>query len=76
MEPAKEYNPTFPMFYEISHESLEAASKTLTKKGKNALMNFINACCCGKIEEANTFKRIYDDCEEHLNFIETIVEKL
>ena len=76
MERMKEKKPLFPVFYDISHEALEEASESLTKKGKNALMNFINACCRGKIDEANTFRRIYDDCENHLNFINGIMEKI
>lgn len=76
MELAKKYNPMFPVFHELNREALEEASNALTKKGRNALMNFINACCQGKIADANEFKRVYNDCEEHLNFIETIMEKI
>jgi len=76
MELMEEKKLLFPVFYDLNREALEEASESLEKKGKNALMNFINACCRGNIEEANTFKRIYDDCEDHLNFIETIMEKL
>ena len=76
MELTKEKKPLFPVFYEIDLKALEEASDALTKKGKNALVNFINACCQGKVDEANTFRRIYDDCEKHLNFINEIMEKL
>jgi bacterioferritin (cytochrome b1) len=76
MELAKEKKPLFPVFYDISRDALEEASESLEKKARNVLMNFINACCQGKVDEANTFKRIYDDCESHLNFIETIMEKM
>jgi len=76
MELMKEKKPLFPVFYDLNREALEEASESLEKKGKNALMNFINACCRGKIDEANTFRRIYDDCENHLNFINGIMEKI
>jgi hypothetical protein len=76
MELTKEKKPLFPVFYEIDLKALEEASDALTKKGKNALVNFINACCQGKVDEANTFRRIYDDCEKHINFINEIMEKL
>ena len=72
----KEKNQLFPVFYDINREALEEARQTLEKKGKNALMNFINACSRGKIDEANAFKRIYDCCERHVEFIETILEKI
>lgn len=76
MEHLEEKKQLFPVFYDISREALDEASESLEKKGKNALMNFINACCRGKIDEANTFRRIYDDCEGHLEFIGTIMEKI
>lgn len=76
MEHPKEINWQFPVFYEISRESLEEARESLIKKGKNALINFTNACVQQKMDEANIFRRIYDDCESHLNFIEIIMEKI
>ena len=76
MEQLKENKPLFPVFYEISREALEEAKAALIKKGKNALVNFTNSCIQGKVDDANTFRRIYDDCEKHLNFINEIMEKL
>jgi len=76
MEQIKENKPLFPVFYEINREALEEAKASLVKKGKNSLVNFINACCQGKVSEANTFKKMYDDCEENINFIDVILEMM
>lgn len=65
-----------PVFRMIERKAFEDARSALTKKRRTSLVNFINACCWDRISDANMFKRIYDDCEKHIEFIDGMLETM
>lgn len=65
-----------PVFRMIERKAFEDARSALTKKRRTSLVNFINACYWDRISDANMFKRIYDDCEKHIEFIDEMLETM